>query len=179
VRAARVVYPRADEPVRVVDADAVGAVEGTIESRRQEAQDGAGPGAAVDGLDVPARVEHRVPPRLSGGRRPARRGAHAKAVERELGEAPLVLGREADRQVGEEPEPERPRRGREAATLDVRDELREAEERDRVSVRGAERAAACSVSPRGAVPEALIAGFPAPDVARRIRRGQRLEQLVT
>src|SRR5262249_59611142 len=68
------------------------------------------------------------------------RRSDAMRVEEEPRMTPLVLGRQADRQIAEEAQPEAPGDRGEPAPLGVSDELHEAEEGDRPGMRRAQRA---------------------------------------
>src|SRR5262249_51344543 len=122
-------------------------------------------------------------PRLSRGGRPARRCAHAVAVEEELGVTPFVRRREADREVTEQPETELRGDCRERPSLPLGDELYEPEIRDRFGMCGTDRTRAglsrgAVGTPKASIEPASGGTVPAPHVAARVRLRECFEQLV-
>src|SRR4051794_11476040 len=108
------VDPRIDEPVRMIDAQAVELAQGLVDAAPEEAQSRV---AVLPG------IEQRVVPGLPGRIGAARRRAHPERRQEDGGVAPDVLVRDADLQVAAETQAEGPRLGAESLVLLVREEL--------------------------------------------------------
>ena len=167
----RLVDPRVDEAVRMVDAQAVELVEELADPRADE-----GEGRARRSMrPIERRVQHAIAPGLAFGVGAARGRAHAQPGHEQRPLAPGIAVRDSDLQVAKEQEAEPPGLLPECVVLLVRDQLAEAEDRDLLSLRRAQ------LRPPGARirrPQRSIRPGPAVPVLLAVERFERPVELV-